>query len=71
MQVRRIDNPDRIALRKGADPPGYRWHRENVELFQPPLEDRFDIDTTSTSPHVNAELIRAELVRRGFPAPGG
>lgn len=70
-QVSRIDNPDRIALRKGADPPGYRWHRQNVKLFEPPTEDRFDIDTTDTSPQENAELIRAELVRRGFAAPGG
>lgn len=70
VQVSRIDNPDRIALRKGADPPGYRWHRENVKLFEPPPEDRLDIDTTATSPQENAELIRAELVRRGFAEPG-
>ena len=69
-QVGRIDNLDRIALRKGADPPGYRWHRQNVALFEPPVEDRFDIDTTSTSPQANAELIRVELVRRGFAGPG-
>lgn len=66
VQVGRIANPDRIALRKGADPPGYRWHRENVKMFEPPPGDRFDIDTTRTSPEVNAELIRAELVRRGW-----
>ena len=66
MQVSRIDNPDRIALRKGSDPPGYRWHRQNVKLFEPPAEDRFDIDTTDVSPQDNAELIRIELVRRGF-----
>ena len=71
VQLSRIDNPDRIALRKGADPPGYRWHRQNVKLFEPPTEDRFDIDTTDTSPQENAELIRAELVRRGFAAPRG
>lgn len=70
VQVSRIDNPDRIALRKGADPPGYRWHRQNVKMFEPPAEDRFDIDTTSTTPDENAELIRAELVRRGFAGPG-
>ncbi len=69
VQVSRIANPDRIALRKGADPPGYRWHRQNVKLFEPPAEDRFDIDTTSASPQENAELVRAELVRRGFTAP--
>lgn len=66
VQVARIANPDRIALRKGADPPGYRWHRQNVKMFEPPAEDRFDIDTTSMSPDENAELICAELVRRGF-----
>jgi hypothetical protein len=66
VQVSRIDNPDRIALRKGADPPGYRWHRQNVKLFEPPAEDRFDIDTTTTSPEDNAKLIRDELKRRGF-----
>lgn len=71
VQVSRIDNPDRIALRKGADPPGYRWHRQNVKMFDPPAEDRFDIDTTSTSPDRNAELIRDELVRHGFTATGG
>lgn len=71
VQVSRIDNPDRIALRKGSDPPGYRWHRQNVKLFEPPAEDRFDIDTTSTSPQENAELIGAELTRRGFEAIGG
>ena len=65
-QVSRIDNPDRIAVRKGADPPGYRWHRQHVKMFEPPPSDRFDIDTTDTSPERNAELIRDELVRRGF-----
>jgi hypothetical protein len=68
-QVSRIANPDRIALRKGSDPPAYRWYTENVKLFEPPPEDRFDINTTSTTPQENAELIRAELVRRGFVAP--
>jgi len=68
VQVSRIANPDRIALRKGSDPPAYRWHRQNVTLFEPPAEDCYDIDTTSTSPQDNAELIRAELVRRGFVA---
>lgn len=71
VQVSRIDNPDRIALRKGADPPGYRWHRQNVKMFEPPANDRFDIDTTDISPQENAELIRAELLRRGFSEGGG
>src|SRR5688572_31431436 len=71
VQVGRIDNPDRIALRKGADPHGYRRHRLTAKMFDPPAEDRFDIDTTSLSPEENAERIRAELVRRGFAASDG
>lgn len=34
-QVRRIDNPDRIALLKGSDPDGYRRYRQHTKLFQP------------------------------------
>jgi hypothetical protein len=66
VQVGRISNPDRVALRKGADPVYYRSHREHVKLFEPPAGDRFDIDTTATTPAANAELIRAELLLRGF-----
>ena len=34
-QVRRIDNPDRIARLKGSDPEGYRRHREVTPLLEP------------------------------------
>jgi hypothetical protein len=66
VQVSRIDNPDRIALRKGSDPEGYRWHRLNRALFQPPAHETFTIDTTETSPGENAESIYQELINRGF-----
>src|ERR1044071_1117502 len=65
VQVSRIDNPDRIALRKGSDPEGYRNHRLTTTLFQPPDDEVLRIDTTSTPPWVNAEAIRDELLRRG------
>ena len=66
VQVSRIDNADRIALRKGSDPEGYRRHRENTVLFQPPKDETFTIDTTKTRPEENAEKIYAELIKRGF-----
>ena len=66
VQVSRIDNPDRIALRKGSDPEGYRWHRLNTTLFDPPAAQVMRIDTTTTSPRENAELVHVELVRRGL-----
>ena len=66
VQVSRIDNPDRIALRKGSDPQGYRNHRLTTRLFQPPDDEVLRIDTTSTPPSVNGETIRDELLRRGL-----
>ncbi|MEH3076023.1 MAG: hypothetical protein PGN11_05005 [Quadrisphaera sp.] len=66
VQVRRIDTPDRIALRKGSDPEGYRGHRHTTRLFQPPAEDRLTIDTTTTTPADNAALIVSELLGRGL-----
>jgi len=66
VQVDRIDNPDRIALRKGSDPEGYRWHRLHTKLFQPPAVELVRLDTTSTSPEANAALIRGVLVERGL-----
>jgi predicted kinase len=66
VQVSRIDNPDRIALRKGSDPEGYRWHRLNTTLFEPPEHEILRIDTTTAGPGVNAERILAELVERGL-----
>ena len=65
-QVSRIDNADRVALRKGSDPEGYRWHRQNTVLFQPPEDEMFTVDTTETPPGENAEKIHAELTKRGF-----
>jgi hypothetical protein len=66
VQVSRINNVDRIALRKGSDPDGYRRHRLNTVLFQPPAHDTFTIDTTKTPPEENAEKIYQELIKRGF-----
>jgi hypothetical protein len=68
-QVRRIDTPDRIALLKGSDPEGYRWHRHNITLFQPPPEDVVQIDTTDVSPSENAKTIYGILEERGFRRP--
>lgn len=69
VQVSRIANPDRVALRKGADPEGYRRHRLTSTLYQPPEAEVFSIDTTDTTPAENAQLILAELVRRGLTQP--
>lgn len=66
VQVSRIDNPDRIALRKGSDPEGYRWHRLNTTLLEPPADDAIHLDTTIAAPAVNAELVLDALVERGF-----
>ena len=66
VQVSRIDNADRIALRKGSDPEGYRWHREHTVLFRPQEDEALTIDTTETSPEVNAETIYTELTKRGL-----
>ena len=69
-QVSRIDNPDRIALRKGSDPEGYRGHRLSTDLYQPSPAEVLHLDTTSTPPGVNAERIYRELRDRGLaPAP--
>jgi len=68
VQVSRIANEDRIALMKGSDPEGYRWHRLNTTLFQPPADVVFHIDTTRVDPGTNAVAIHEELVARGFRA---
>lgn len=68
-QVSRIDNPDRVALRKGADPEGYRGHRLTTSLYQPPKDEVFHIDTTATPAAHNATRIFTELRDRGF-SPG-
>jgi hypothetical protein len=64
VQVSRIDNPDRIALRKGSDPEGYR--RWRPALLQPPADEVLHIDTTTTDPATNAEAILSALVERGY-----
>lgn len=66
VQVSRIDNPDRLALRKGSDPEGYRQHRLTTRLFQPPHEELLLIDTTATPAAENARRIVTELHRRGL-----
>jgi len=65
-QVRRIDNPDRIARLKGSDPEGYRQHRHATKLFQPPAEEVVHVDTTEVNPRRNAERIYEILLNRGF-----
>lgn len=66
VQVGRIDNPDRIALRKGSDPEGYRRHRLDTKLFQPSAGEMIHLDTTATAPRTNAEKIYQALIERGF-----
>lgn len=70
VQVSRIDNPDRIALRKGSDPEGYRGHRLTTTLLEPPADEVFHIDTTTIDPADNADRIYAALLERGFRPPG-
>jgi len=65
-QVRRIDSPDRIALMKGSDPEGYRWHRQHVTLFQPPAEDVLELDTTLVEPARSAKRVYEALIDRGL-----
>jgi len=65
-QVRRIDTPDRIALMKGSDPEGYRWHRQHVTLFQPPPEDVLELDTTVVEPARCAKRVYEALIDRGL-----
>jgi hypothetical protein len=65
IQVSRIDNPDRVALRRGSDPEGYRGHRLNTSLHQPPGRVVLHLDTTRTPASVNAARILAELGYRG------
>jgi len=66
VEVSRIDNPDRVALRKGSDPEGYRGYRLQTRLYQPPSADVLHLDTTNTPASVNAARILYELGKRGF-----
>ncbi len=70
-QVSRIDNPDRVARRKGSDPEGYRVHRLHTSLYQPPPADVFHLDTTVTPPSENAARIYEALRERGFAPVAG
>jgi hypothetical protein len=65
-QVRRIDTPDRVARLKGSDPEGYRRHRYNTKLFQPPPDEAAYLDTTTVGPRENAEKIYEMLLGRGL-----
>lgn len=67
-QVGRIDTADRVALRKGSDPQGYREYTSTVDLFQPPQEEVIHLDTSRVAPAENARHILEELERRGFRA---
>ncbi len=69
-QVRRIDSPDRIARLKGSDPKGYRQHRFNTRLFQPPVEEVVELDTTRVGPRENAERIYEMLLSKGLRRVG-
>ena len=68
-QVRRIDSPDRVARLKGSDPEGYRRHRHETILFQPPPEETVHIDTTKIGPRENAATIYEVLLSRGLWRP--
>lgn len=68
-QVRRIDNPDRIARLKGSDPEGYRRHRQDTKLYRPPAGEVVHIDTTKVGPRRNAERIYESLLSRGLRRP--
>lgn len=69
VQVGRIDNPDRVALRKGSDPEGYRGHRLTTDLYQPPEDEVIHLDTTEATPASNAQLIHQALRDRGYATP--
>jgi hypothetical protein len=69
-QVRRIDTPDRVIRLKGSDPEGYRRHRHNTKLFQPPPDEVVHIDTTRIGPRENAERVYELLLSRGLRRPG-
>jgi shikimate kinase len=68
-QVRRIDNPDRIARLKGSDPEGYRRHRQQTMLYRPPAEEVVNLDTTNVPARHNAETIYETLLSRGLRRP--
>lgn len=64
VQVGRIDNADRVALRKGSDPEGYRAWRP--VLLEPPNDQLLRLDTTATQAATNAQSILDVLISRGY-----
>jgi hypothetical protein len=68
-QIRRIDSPDRVARLKGSDAEGYRRHRNETKLLQPPAEELVNIGTTTIGPRRNAETIYQMLLSRGLRPP--
>ena len=68
VQVSRIDTADRIALRKGSDPEGYRHWRP--ALLEPPADELLRLDTTATEPAVNARAVLDALLERGYRPTG-
>lgn len=71
VQISRIDNPDRVALRKGSDPEPYRGHRLTTNLYEPPSDEVIHLDTTSTTPAANAQEIYRVLLDRGYAPANG
>ena len=65
-QFRRIDAPDRIARLKGSDPEGYRQHRQQTVLFQPPTDEVIRLETTEITAEQNARKIYDTLISRAF-----
>ena len=65
-QVRRIDNPNRLARLKGSDPDGYLHHGYSTKLFQSPPEEMVRSDTTNIAPKENAMRIYEVLLSRGL-----
>lgn len=65
-QVRRIDTPDRVVRLKGSDPEGYRRHRHQTRLLQPPPEEVVHLDTANVVHRQNAEVIYETLLSRGL-----
>jgi hypothetical protein len=71
VQVCRIANPDRVALRKGSDPEGYRRHRLTTNLYQPPSDEVIHLDSTETTPAANAQRIYQALRDQGYAPSTG
>jgi hypothetical protein len=55
-----------VALRKGSDPEGYRWHRLTTNLYKPPASEVIHLDTTEATPASNAQRIYQTLRDRDY-----